>query len=228
MPCPSSKLLRGSGRVDVGYYTSRSIAEREARALLKARAEIEAGLAFIGYHCPEKCCRTKTLGAVASVETSVDTSWSVIGFIGYLESRYTGTVTFDWQATVTCSNSCSDLAREFIREFSRGVTGRLGELGNPFLWFEGWTGNLVSIFGWGEGCTAWEEWVLSWLEKSGWLFRVKWKLCSCWAPLPHQVVIVTLADGTQLVLDPWRDNNSPVWERKDYEREIAKLTCDDE
>lgn len=129
MPCPSSKLLRGSGRVDVGYYTTRAIAQSEAQALLPARAEIESGLAFNAHVCPEKCCRTKTLGKVVSVETSVDTSWSPLASLFYWESRYAAKVTFDWQATVTCSNSCSDLARQFIREFAGGVRTRLMELG---------------------------------------------------------------------------------------------------
>ena len=43
----------------------------------------------------------------------------------------------------------------------------------------------------------------------------------------HQIVVVTLPDGTEWVLDPWRSTDNPVWEKTDYEREFGKLTCED-
>src|ERR1051325_3598822 len=229
MACPSTNQLSGSGVVNVGFFTSRPVAEREAMSLLPSRADIEAGLAFNAYHCAEKCCRKKTLGVVATTVTSKDTIWSPVASLFYWEIRYRGKVIFDWTAPVTCSNSCSEIAKAFIDEFTRAVNERLREFDNPFLWFEGWSGNLFSWVGWGEGCAAWADWVLSWLTRSGWRERaVRVRFCHYWkGPFKHQVVIIELADGSKLVLDPWRGTASPVWEQDEYEREFEKLVCED-
>lgn len=227
MACPSTTPLSGSNRVDAGYYTSRASAIAAASGLAPGSAIVQAGLEFNKFECPERLCKKKTQGPVTHTITSTDSSISWMATIGWGARRYTGRAYYDWRTTVTCESSLSALGKELVDKFQQAVFRNVGE-GNHYFWFEGWLGNFFSWIGWAKGCGVWTDWTAGWLEEKGWTERGV-RICRCynWTLFfKHQVVCVTLPDGTRLIFDPWRDIDNPVWLRDDYEKQFGEMTCE--
>ncbi len=228
MGCPSQETLKGTGVVYVGFYSSIAAALAEASSLVQSRAEIEAGLAFNKYHCPEKLCQQKSLGPVTAVTGSVTASLSLIATVFWLERRYQGRAAFSWSATVTCKGGHLPLLDQLLHAFAVASAERSSEVHTIA---SGWLNNVSSWFGYGRGCADWADWIWGWLWRNGWVERgVRPRVCWYWVHWPitqHQVVVVTLPDGREYVLDPYTDNVHPIWDREQYEREYGKLNCPD-
>ncbi len=196
-----------------------------ARKLARPYAEILAGLERNGFECPNRLCQRKTMTLNSVTITSLTSSWSLLASIFSFGRRYSATVKFDWKATITCSGPFSDAVADFMDEFADPVKvhaeevwtiadGDLGNFGTTI------TGGLL-----GDGCVAWALWVHDWLINSEWFpteFEVKQKHIGKW-PFYHQVILICLKDGTEIVLDPWRDKKDPFWDKKVYEEKYGKL-----
>jgi hypothetical protein len=226
MPCPSTHTLTGRDWTRSDYHPNGGAAIAAASAQVPASARLQAGFAFNRFDCPERLCKRKTLGPVSHTITRTVSGLSLLDSFFWWQWQHYGKAYYDWTCTVTCSELLSDEWIDFVSRFTRDANASIGD---HWLWFTGWFGNLVSSMGIARGCADWVDWVLSWINSNGWRERLlKVRHCHYWSwGFKHQVVCVTLPDGTELVLDPWRDPLNPVWEKSDYERQFSALTCED-
>jgi hypothetical protein len=226
MACPSTTTLTGTGVVNVGFYSTRPAAAADASSLVQSRAEIEAGLKFNGFHCPEQLCQQKTLGPVTAITNSVTTSLSLMATSFWFAAKYEGRAEFSWSAAVTCRGDHSALFEQLLKQFAVAAAERYDQVDTIA---SDWLNNLLSWIGYGRGCADWADWIWGWLWNNAWPSKgVQVRLCWYWVHWPvfqHQVAVITMPDGRQYVLDPYTDVRHPIWDKEQYEREYGTLHC---
>lgn len=233
MGCPDKHTLTGSGRVNVGFFSSSAVAEAEASALVQTRAETDAGLAFNKFECEGRLCLKKSMGAVTVTPGAV---WSSrLTLLGLLASlfwagwRYEGKADYTWSVEVTCYGEHSPLLDPLQESFTVDAAIRSNQV---FTIASGWLNNILSWIGFGRGCADWADWIRSWIYREGWDTkgvrpRICWYWVHWWFITQHQVVVITMPDGQEYVLDPYTDPVQPVWDKGQYERLYGKLHCSD-
>ncbi len=225
MGCNSSHAISGSGQRTAAYYKTSATALTHARKLARPYAKTLAGLERNGFECPNRLCQRKRMTLDSVTITSLTSSLGILASIFWLGKRYEATVKFDWKATIHCSGPFADEVGDFMDDFTDAVKARAkevwtiadGDLGNFGTTL---TGGLL-----GDGCVAWALWVHQWLiDSEEWFSKLKIKQMHIgrW-PFYHQVILVCFEDGTEIVLDPWRDKDDPFWDKKVYEKKYGKL-----
>jgi hypothetical protein len=220
MACPKDYPISGS----MTALTSAFDTEAEARAaFLKVAQSVATQLAAATARCPEscECWKVTHIGTVGvkNVQITVD---SPLG-LGYVASG-----SFDWWATITCGRTGAEANDKFIKAFCKAAKAHARATHTVA---NGYWNDLIVSASWllskmdlgithqyGEGCTAWSEWIRSWFfHESEWEGAT---INHIELPFPriHKVELITCPDGTRLVFDPWRDPDNPIWDADEYEK----------
>lgn len=101
-PCPTRNAINGSGTYTTAPYRSRAAARSAADRLAVSQAKTDAGLAELAFRCPNAGCQKKELQRVF-VFRSRTTHWSLIGSVGWAESRYYAAGTYSWFSWIVCT-----------------------------------------------------------------------------------------------------------------------------
>ncbi|MBI3302324.1 MAG: hypothetical protein HYZ72_09665, partial [Deltaproteobacteria bacterium] len=120
---------------------------------------------------------------------------------------------------------------EFIRAFTEAARQHYADVGSVT---SGTLNNLCAAAGnaptvWGgdetlgDGCSAWQDWIVEWFAEESARHRPKWdkitveRLKSGWLVVgTHRFARANLPIMGRLILDPWRNVESPIWNEDVY------------
>ena len=186
-------------------------AEDTARSLARA------------FRCPEPCCyKVKSISKPVTspiklppMPPNARLYWPPTAIKATIEIKCVG---------VDDKSDCC----KFLKDFSHAAYLRHLEVGTVA---SGRLNNLIVGFSFGtfgDGCTAWLDWMWEWFWKSEWTKTIKVKGMTTKRKLllfRHQVMVATCPDGTLVVLDPMNDSTrrNPVWGFEAWQKEYGKL-----
>lgn len=222
--CNSLHSISGTGEYTSPNYKSKKKAEAIANVESRVIAKVSAEAELKGFECPSRLCQRKVMATIVDIK-STTSSLDIFASIGAREWLYSATVKFDWKATISCFCSFSDELDHFLDDFKKAVKVRAKEVGTLA---DGKLNNILSCIPYiksGDGCIGWANWMYAWLLGTKWQQKIKIKKMHIGTkPFVHQVILICFKDdGTEIVLDPWRDTDEPFWYKKDYEEHISKL-----
>ncbi len=110
--CPTRDNIEGDDSYTAGPQKTQALALASARALLKGRADLEAGLAEMKYNCPNPACQKKTLGNVIAVPDAgypVASQTSLLAILATIfdlgtSTYWTAEMKYVWRSNITCRN----------------------------------------------------------------------------------------------------------------------------
>ena len=104
--CTKKFPQEGHSRIYSNYMATRDAAVSNAKSLLQDRAQVEAGLKFNGFQCPQDTlCNKKHLENLTFTIEDIDVSWSLIVSIFSGGWRYQALIKFKWHAQFVCRSS---------------------------------------------------------------------------------------------------------------------------
>jgi len=104
--------------------------------------------------------------------------------------------------------------QQFIVDLTAASVDRWVAIGSVGV---GSINNICSNVGYGEGCVAWQAWIIQWYTAEKAARAPKWdrvivrKARSDFLFFEHHFAVLQVGARERLALDPWRNPNSPIY-----------------